>query len=164
MKLHALDLAVCGAYFVGILLFGVWVSRRQAQGGKEFFLGGENMRWPFIGASLFATNISSQQFVGQAGLAFTLGIIAGGFQWIGALAFALLAAVFLETYLGLRLTTSPEFFERRFILLDVDPRETRFSLDEIFRIGKNFAAFDNLLHPIRTKPGQSPLPNLIASS
>ena len=114
MKVAPLDVLVVGAYFVGIISLGLWISRRQARGGREFFLAGGKMKWPFIGASLFATNISSQQFVGQAGLAFTVGIIAGGFQMIGALCFMFLAAFFLQTYMGLRLTTSPEFFERRY--------------------------------------------------
>jgi SSS family solute:Na+ symporter len=114
MKVHLIDVVVLLAYFVAIILIGVIISRRQAKGGREFFLAGGKMKWPFIGASLFAANISSQQFVGQAGLAFTVGIIAGGFQLVGAFCFMLLAVVFLRTYMGLRLTTSPEFFERRY--------------------------------------------------
>lgn len=114
MKVEPLDVFIIGAYFAGIVSLGLWISRRQAKGGREFFLAGGKMKWPFIGASLFATNISSQQFVGQAGLAFTVGIIAGGFQMIGALCFMFLAAFFLQTYMGLKLTTSPEFFERRY--------------------------------------------------
>jgi len=114
MKVGLIDFFTITAYFVGIVCMGLWISRRQAKGGREFFLAGRQMTWPFIGASLFATNISSQQFVGQAGLAFSVGIIAGGFQMIGALCFMFLAAFFLQTYMGLKLTTSPEFFERRF--------------------------------------------------
>ena len=114
MKVGLIDLYAITAYFVGIVCMGLWISRRQAKDGREFFLAGRQMTWPFIGASLFATNISSQQFVGQAGLAFSVGIIAGGFQMIGALCFMFLAAFFLQTYMGLKLTTSPEFFERRF--------------------------------------------------
>jgi len=114
MKVQPIDILVLVVYFAAIILIGVVISRRQAKGGREFFLAGGQMKWPFIGASLFAANISSQQFVGQAGLAFTVGIIAGGFQLVGAFCFMLLAAVFLRTYMGLRLTTSPEFFERRY--------------------------------------------------
>ena len=109
-----LDILIMVAYFVGIVCLGIWISRNQAKGGKEFFLAGRQMKWPMIGASLFATNISSQQFVGQAGLAFTVGIIAGGFQMIGAMCFMFLAVFFIQTYMGLNLTTSPEFFEKRF--------------------------------------------------
>ncbi|MHC4517059.1 MAG: sodium:solute symporter family transporter [Planctomycetota bacterium] len=114
MKVGLLDTSIIGAYFIAIVGLGLWISRRRAKGGREFFLAGNRMTWPFIGASLFATNISSQQFVGQAGLAFTVGLVAGGFQMIGAMCFMFLAVFFLRTYMGLRLTTSPEFFERRY--------------------------------------------------
>lgn len=114
MKISVLDSLIILLYFVGIIGLGLWISRRQAKGGREFFLAGGTMKWPFIGASLFATNISSQQFVGQAGLAFAVGIIAGGFQLVGAFCFILLAAFFIRTYMGLRLATSPEFFEKRY--------------------------------------------------
>ncbi len=114
MNVSPIDLLLIGLYFAGIVAFGLWLSRKQAHGGKDFFLAGRQMKWPTIGASLFATNISSQQFVGQAGLAFTLGIAAGAFQLVGAFCLILLAVVFLKTYTGLRLTTSPEFFERRY--------------------------------------------------
>ena len=114
MKIHFVDFLIIVLYFIGIIFFGLWISRKQAQGGKEFFLANKTMKWPFIGASLFATNISSQQFVGQAGLAFSIGIIAGGFQLVGAICFILLSGFFIRTYMGMRLTTSPEFFGRRF--------------------------------------------------
>ncbi|MFW5893599.1 MAG: SLC5 family protein [Verrucomicrobiota bacterium] len=114
MNVAPLDLIIIAVYFVGIICFGLWISRKQASGGREFFLAGQQMKWPMIGASMFATNISSQQFVGQAGLAFAVGIVAGGFQLVGAFCFLLLAVVFLKTYIGLGLTTSPEFFERRY--------------------------------------------------
>jgi len=114
MKVGWLDTSVIGVYFVAIVGLGLWISRRRARGGREFFLAGNKMTWPFIGASLFATNISSQQFVGQAGLAFAVGIVAGAFQMIGAMCFMFLAVFFLQTYMGLNLTTSPEFFERRY--------------------------------------------------
>jgi len=109
-----LDICVIVAYFISVMLLAVWVSRKKISGGEDYFLAGRQMTWPFIGASLFSTNISSQQFVGQAGLAFVGGIAVGTFQMIGALCFGLLAVFFLDTYRGLKLYTSPEFFERRY--------------------------------------------------
>jgi len=114
VKINALDSSIILLYFIAIIGLGLWISRRQAKGGSEFFLAGKSMKWPFIGASLFATNISSQQFVGQAGLAFSVGIIAGGFQIVGAISFIFLAAFFIRIYMGLKLSTSPEFFEKRY--------------------------------------------------
>lgn len=114
LKVSYIDVAIIISYFVGIVLLGVWISRRKIKGQEDFFLASRNMTWPLIGASLFSTNISSQQFVGQAGAAFTFGIIMGGFQIIGGICFILLAVFFLDVYRGLRLFTSPEFLERRF--------------------------------------------------
>ncbi len=52
--------------------------------------------------------------MGQAGLAYSIGLAAGAFQLVGALCFVLLATFFVDVYLGLRLRTAPEFFERRY--------------------------------------------------
>jgi SSS family solute:Na+ symporter len=78
------------------------------------FLADREATWPLVGASMFSANISSQQFVGQAGLAYTIGIAAGAFQLVGALCFTLLGVFFVDVYLALGLRTAPEFFERRY--------------------------------------------------
>lgn len=114
LQISYIDVAIIIVYFVGVVLLGVWISRRKIKGHVDFFLAGRQMTWPLVGASLFSTNISSQQFVGQAGAAFTFGIIMGGFQMIGAMCFVFLAVFFLQAYRGLKLFTSPEFFEKRF--------------------------------------------------
>jgi len=114
MRIDLIDIAVIVAYFIGIVLLGLWIARKKIHGGQDYFLASHDMTWPLVGASLFSTNISSQQFVGQAGLAFSIGIAAGAFQMVGAMCFLMLAVLFLETYMGLRIFTSPEFFQRRF--------------------------------------------------
>jgi len=114
LQISVLDAAIVIAYFAGIVALGVWISRRRIRGREDFFLAGREMTWPLIGASMFSTNISSQQFVGQAGAAFTMGITAGAFQLVGAMCFVFLAVFFVQVYMGLRLYTSPEFFERRY--------------------------------------------------
>ena len=72
------------------------------------------MRWPFVGASMFATNISAEQFVGQAGLVFVVGLAVANYQLAGVLAFVAMGAVFLPIYMRLGLYTTPEFLERRY--------------------------------------------------
>ncbi|MBT3481903.1 MAG: hypothetical protein HN457_10805, partial [Opitutales bacterium] len=54
MKISTLDSLIILFYFIAIISLGLWISRRQAKGGREFFLAGGTMKWPFIGASLFA--------------------------------------------------------------------------------------------------------------
>lgn len=109
-----LDVAVIGAYFALTLGAAFWFSRRKIRTSEELFLADRQATWPMIGASLFSANISSQQFVGQAGLAYMIGIAAGAFQMVGAMCFVFLALYFVDVYLKLRLRTAPEFFERRY--------------------------------------------------
>ena len=113
-RISSLDLGIVLGYFVFTVALGAWLSRRKVETGEGFFLAGRSASWPVVGASLFSANISSQQLVGQAGLAYSLGLVAGAFQLVGAGCFVLLAVFFIDVYLGLKLTTAPEFFERRY--------------------------------------------------
>lgn len=114
MRITTTDAAVVAGYFVLTIAFGVWSGRKKIRSAEQLFLADREASWPLVGTSLFAANISSQQFVGQAGLAFSIGLAAGAFQLVGALCFTLLAVFFVDVYLGLKLCTAPEFFERRF--------------------------------------------------
>jgi SSS family solute:Na+ symporter len=113
MQISQLDLVIIVLYFVVIVVIAV-VSSRGIHGTSDFFLAGRSMRWPFIGASLFATNISAEQFVGQAGLAFVVGMAVANYQLAGVVAFIAMGALFLPIYMKLGLYTTPEFLEKRY--------------------------------------------------
>src|ERR1051326_8615148 len=58
-------------YFIVVLYFAVTVSlglffASRWKGSEDFFLAGRTLTWPVIGLSLFATNISTEHFVGLA--------------------------------------------------------------------------------------------------
>ena len=114
LSISPLDGAIVAVYFLLTIALGIWFGRKKIRTTESLFLADREATWPMIGASMFSANISSQQFVGQAGLAYTIGLAAGAFQLVGALCFALLAVVFVDVYLTLKLRTAPEFFERRY--------------------------------------------------
>ncbi|MFO1449598.1 MAG: sodium/solute symporter [Opitutaceae bacterium] len=114
LSITALDAGIVAAYFLLTIGLGIWFGRRKIGSAESLFLADREATWPMIGASMFSANISSQQFVGQAGLAYTIGLAAGAFQLVGSLCFALLAVFFVDVYLSLKLRTAPEFFERRY--------------------------------------------------
>ncbi len=114
LRITQLDIAIVAIAFFTTVGFGLWFGRRKVASSEALFLADRDATWPLIGASLFSANISSQQFVGQAGLAYAIGLAAGAFQLVGALCFVLLAVFFVDVYLGLRLRTAPEFFEKRY--------------------------------------------------
>ena len=51
MKLHALDLLIIAAYFVAVILIGLWVSRRGSKDLDSYFLGGKKLPWYMLGVS-----------------------------------------------------------------------------------------------------------------
>jgi len=113
MNISSLDLLIVIAYFAVIF----WIAIRISGGIKnsqDYFLAGRKMRWPMIGASLFATNISAEQFVGQAGLAVVIGIAVANYQMAGVLGFALMGLLFLPIYIRLGIVTTPQFLGIRY--------------------------------------------------
>ena len=56
----------------------MWKSQRGTLGG--YFMAGRSMSWLPVGASLFASNIGSDHFVGLAGSGAASGIGVGAFE------------------------------------------------------------------------------------
>ena len=113
MQLSSFDLAILALYFVAVFGIGFYVSRRK-KSSTEYFLAGRNIGWFAIGASLFATNISSEHFVGLAGSGAASGLAVGHFEWLACLIVLVLGWVFVPFYLKSGVFTMPEFLERRY--------------------------------------------------
>ena len=97
-----------------LVVFAALRAARKKAGGAEYFLAGRDLAWPFVGMSLFITNISAEHVIGLAGDAYRIGIVAGGFEWMAVFDLILLALFFAPLYLRARVFTIPEFLERRF--------------------------------------------------
>jgi len=113
MNIAMPDVCIIIGYFVIVFLIGIKVSG-GIKDSTDYFLAGRSMRWPFIGASLFATNISAEQFVGQAGLAVAVGIAVANYQLAGVVGFLLMGTLFLPVFIRLGISTTPEFLEVRY--------------------------------------------------
>jgi len=114
IHLHPLDLAIFVAYFVGIVAQGMWLARREKATSRDYFLAGDRLPWYAIGGSVLASNISSEHFVGMVGWAYTYGLVIANFEWGAWLTWSLALWFFLPFYLQKRITTMPEFLERRY--------------------------------------------------
>jgi SSS family solute:Na+ symporter len=51
MKLNTIDLCIIAAYFVTVILVGLWVSRRGSKDMDSYFLGGKALPWYLLGVS-----------------------------------------------------------------------------------------------------------------
>lgn len=109
-----LDISIIILYLVGIIALGLWYSRKTRGTSVGYFLAGKSLTWGVIGASLFASNISTVHLVGLAESGFIDGIVWGNFEWFSAFELLLLAFLFVPFYLRTKIATLPEFLEKRY--------------------------------------------------
>src|SRR5688500_4591308 len=68
-RLTALDIAVVVLYIFGTTLLGVWFTRRQKD-LKTYFVGGRDIGWVLILASIISTETSIVTFLSVPGLSY----------------------------------------------------------------------------------------------
>ena len=111
--LSTVDLVVIGIYFILVFYIGLRMAGRT-HSGDDLFLAGRRLGWISIGFSLFASNISSTTLVGLSGAAYTWGIAVSNYEWMAAFVLVFFALFFIPYYLNARITTVPEFLQKRF--------------------------------------------------
>jgi SSS family solute:Na+ symporter len=117
MELSGIDITVFIAYCCVIISLGLYVSRRkkgQEETSSDYFLAGRALPWWAIGASLIASNISAEQFIGMSGAGFAVGLGMASYEWIGALGLLIVAKFFLPIFIKKKIYTMPQFLEVRF--------------------------------------------------
>ncbi|HEY3383538.1 MAG TPA: sodium/solute symporter [Vicinamibacterales bacterium] len=107
------DVVVFGLYLLAVASVGWLASRRRAD-SEGYFLASRNLTWPVIGGSMIAANISTHHFIGMSGRGYEIGLAIASFEWMAAIALVLYGWFFLPYYLKSRITTMPEFLQRRF--------------------------------------------------
>ncbi|MDE1191680.1 MAG: sodium/solute symporter [Arachidicoccus sp.] len=116
-SLIGVDYFIILAYFILISLYGYWVYNKRKNknlSSHDYFLAEGSLTWWAIGASIIASNISAEQFIGMSGDGFFVGIAIGVYEWVGALTLIIIAVWFLPIYLKNKIFTMPQFLKRRF--------------------------------------------------
>lgn len=109
------DTIVIILYLAITLLIGLLASRKNRKtDSTEFFLASRSLGWFAIGVSIFATNISSEHFIGLAGSGANRGLAAANFE-LFAIPFLLLVGwVLAPIFIKSKVFTVPEFLGNRF--------------------------------------------------
>ncbi|MEN0068305.1 MAG: sodium:solute symporter [Myxococcota bacterium] len=113
VDLATIDVVIIVLYALGSIGLGVALGRNNHD-AEDYFLAGRNMRWPVIGSSLYASNISTTTLVGLAGAAYTAGIAVYNYEWMAVLALVGFALFFVRPVLRSGVYTMPEFLDRRY--------------------------------------------------
>jgi len=108
-----IDFLVVVIYLIIIISVGLLLSRKKSN-TSEYFLANRNIGWFVVGSSLFASNIGSEHLVGLAGAGAKSGIAVAQFEILASLILLLLGWVFVPYFLNSRVSTTPEFLERRY--------------------------------------------------
>jgi len=51
MNLSTIDIAIIAAYLIAIVVLGLWVSSKSSKNIEGYFLGGNKLKWQFLGLS-----------------------------------------------------------------------------------------------------------------
>jgi SSS family solute:Na+ symporter len=114
ISIPTLDLLIILAYLVIIIVIGILSAQRKKISSESFFLAGRSLNWAMIGAALFAANISTIHMVGLAANGFKDGIVWGNFEWMATFLLIILALFFAPFYFKNKISTLPEFLEKRY--------------------------------------------------
>lgn len=116
-KFATVDYLIFVVYFFIVAGYGYWIYRRKTAtdgSSKDYFLAEGSLTWWAIGASLIASNISAEQFIGMSGNGFEVGIAVAAYEWIAAIALIIVAVWFIPVYLKNKIFTMPQFLNNRY--------------------------------------------------
>ncbi|MCP4591263.1 MAG: sodium/solute symporter, partial [bacterium] len=108
-----IDYAIMVVYFLVILAVGTYFGRRQKT-IRDFFFGGQRFSWWLIAFSLIATLIGSYSFVKYSRVAYEYGLSSSQGYVNDWFLMPLLVFGWLPILYFSRITSVPEYFERRF--------------------------------------------------
>ncbi|MBM4025794.1 MAG: sodium/solute symporter [Planctomycetes bacterium] len=113
-SISVIDTLIVIAYLSGIMVIGIVAGYRRHTSSDQFFLAGRSLRWPLIGTGLFCANISTIHLVGLASSGYKDGLVIGNFEWMAAFCLILLGIVFAPFYFRSKISTLPEYLEKRY--------------------------------------------------
>src|SRR5690349_4657881 len=111
------DYIVFFIYFIVVAVYGYWIYHKKKSArtdSRDFFLAEGSLTWWAIGASLIASNISAEHFIGMSGSGFALGLAISTYEWMAAATLIIVAVFFIPVYLKNKIYTMPQFLSTRY--------------------------------------------------
>ena len=115
--LSGYDYTVFFIYFIVVTSYGYWVYRNKRSTHsktKDYFLAEGSLTWWAIGASIIASNISAEHFIGMSGSGFAMGLAIASYEWMAAATRIIVAIFFLPIYIKNHIYTMPQFLANRY--------------------------------------------------
>ncbi|MES2239645.1 MAG: solute:sodium symporter family transporter [Bacteroidota bacterium] len=103
-----------GFTFLVIFYTSYKLRKDNLKTSNGYFFAGKSLTAPVIAGSMLLTNISTEHLIGMNGSAYKNGIIVIAWEVTSAIALVIAAIYIIPRFLKLKLTTIPEFLEKRF--------------------------------------------------
>jgi solute:Na+ symporter, SSS family len=113
IPISIIDGIIILAYIITALSLGLY-TKSSDKNLSDYFLAGKKLGWFAIGISLFATNISSEHFIGLAGGGASRGLAIAQFELIAIFFLVILGWFIAPIFRNSGIFTTPEFLEKRF--------------------------------------------------
>ncbi len=116
-RLQTADYIVFFIYFIAVSSYGYYIYHKKKSvttSSKDFFLAEGSLTWWAIGASLIASNISAEHFIGMSGSGFALGLAISTYEWMAAATLIIVAIFIIPVYLKNKIYTMPQFLSMRY--------------------------------------------------
>lgn len=114
IPLNGFDLSVFIAYMVLTVALGFWVAGKNRKTARGYFLGDKKLPWYVVATSMIAADISSDDLIANAGVAYKFGIMPAAGSWNAWIIYTLLIWIFLPYYVRSGIYTMPQFLEKRY--------------------------------------------------
>ena len=112
--LSIIDIVIVVGSIALVIGVGLWAGWNQEKTARGYFLASGRLPWYIIGAAFVSTSVSSEQIVGTVGQAYRTGMGVANWEWWSLPVYVLLIVFFIPMFLRNKITTIPEFLNRRF--------------------------------------------------
>ena len=99
MNLHLIDVLIIAAYITATIVIGFWISKRAARSIRNYFLGGNTIRWYVLGVSDASGMFDVSGTMWMVYLLFVYGLKSIWIPWLWPVFNQIILMVFLSTWL-----------------------------------------------------------------
>lgn len=112
---QVLYILVTGALFMALVAYVSYrMTKGKVESADDYFLAGRGLTGVFIAGSLLLTNLSAEQLIGLNGQSFAGNMSAMAWEVTAGIAAIIMALFLLPRFLGIGISTIPEFLSQRY--------------------------------------------------
>ncbi|WP_215142981.1 solute:sodium symporter family transporter [Exiguobacterium qingdaonense] len=112
---QVLYILVTGAFFMALVAYVSYrMTKGKVESADDYFLAGRGLTGVFIAGSLLLTNLSAEQLIGLNGQSFAGNMSAMAWEVTAGIAAIIMALFLLPRFLGIGISTIPEFLSQRY--------------------------------------------------